>query len=66
MVLKKPSDYKYEAKIKWNAFKSTRVIDKNLFIDLNIGNNSSYVIGETELGTENFDKVTEFIKSKIR
>ncbi|MUU79904.1 hypothetical protein [Winogradskyella endarachnes] len=59
-------DYKYEAKIKWEAFKSTRVIDKNLFIDLNVGNKSSYVIGETELGTENFNKVTEFVKTKVK
>lgn len=59
-------DYKYETKIKWEAFNSTRVIDKNLFIDLNVGNNSSYVIGDSELGTENFNKVTEFVKAKVK
>ncbi|ULC58413.1 hypothetical protein MBM09_10815 [Flaviramulus sp. BrNp1-15] len=58
-------DYKYEAKIKWEAFKSNRIIDKNIFLDLNVGNNSSYVLGEIEIGTENFIKVTEFVKNKI-
>lgn len=58
-------DYKYEAKIKWEAFKSNRIIDKNLFLDLNVGNNSSYILGEIEIGTENFNKITEFVKSKI-
>lgn len=58
-------DYKYEAKIKWEAFKSTRVIDKNLFLDLGLGNDSSYVIGEIEIGSENFNTLLEFVKRKI-
>ena len=58
-------DYKYETKIKWEAFKSFRIIEKNLFLDLNVGNNSSYIIGEIEVGTENFNKIIEFVKSKI-
>ena len=58
-------DYKYESKIKWEAFKSSRIIEKNLFLDLNIGNSSSYVLGETEIGNENFLNVTEFVKNKI-
>ncbi|WP_299215725.1 hypothetical protein [uncultured Dokdonia sp.] len=61
----KYKDYKYEVKIKWKAFKSARVIDKNLFIDLNNGNNSSYIIGETEIGTENFHKLIVFVTNKI-
>jgi hypothetical protein len=58
-------DYKYEAKIKWKAFKSFRVIDKNLFLDLGLGNDSSFVIGEIEIGTENFNRLLEFLKVKI-
>ena len=58
-------DYKYESKIKWEAFKGSRIIEKNLFLDLNIGNNSSYILGETEIGRENFLNVTEFVKNKI-
>lgn len=58
-------DYRYEAKIKWKAFKSFRVIDKNLFLDLDVGNKSSYTIGETEIGAENFNTLIEFVKLKI-
>ena len=60
----KYKDYKYETKIKWETFKSVRIIEKNLFIDIN-SYNLSYVIGETELGNENFKRVTEFVKSKV-
>lgn len=58
-------DYKYEAKIKWEAFISSRIIEMNLFLDLNVGNNSSYVLGETEIGIEKFLQVSEFVKNKI-
>jgi len=58
-------DYRFEAKIKWNAFQSVRIIEKNLFIDLNVGYHLSYIVGEKEIGVDNFEKVTEFIKSKI-
>ncbi len=58
-------DFKYETKIMWKTFKSYRVIENNLFLDINVGNNSSYIIGESEIGNENFLKLTEFIKNKI-
>ena len=48
-----------------NLHKSVRIIEKNLFIDLNVGYHLSYIVGEKEIGVDNFDKVTEFIKSKI-
>ncbi|WP_375325047.1 hypothetical protein [Flagellimonas sp. GZD32] len=58
--------YKYDAKIKWNAFKSYRIIDKNLFLDLEVGNNSSYILGESEVGKEKFEEIIEFVKMKIK
>ncbi|MBJ6367520.1 hypothetical protein [Snuella sedimenti] len=58
--------YKYDAKIKWEAFKSYRVIDKNLFLDLEVGNNSSYIIGEKEIGNTELKKVIDFANEKIR
>lgn len=58
-------DYKYEAKIKWNAFKGYRIINKNLFLDLEIGNASSYIIGAIEIGNEEFDKLLNFVERKI-
>lgn len=57
-------DYKYDTKIKWKAFKSCRVIKQNLFIDLNEGNNSSFVLGEIETGKESFKKISDFVKDK--
>ena len=58
-------DYKFEIKIKWKTFKSIRVIDNNLFIDLDLENHSSYILGETEIGTENFHKLIDFVRNKI-
>ena len=53
-------------KIKWNAFKSYRIRDKNLFLDLETGNNVSYILGESEVGKEKFGELVEFIKKKIK
>jgi len=57
--------YKYDAKIKWNAFKSYRIIDKNIFLDLEVGNNSSYILGEIEVGKDRFEEIIEFVKKKV-
>lgn len=58
-------DYKYETKMKWEMFKNYRIIEKNLFLDLNVSENSSYVLGEEEIGIESFQKITEFVNSII-
>lgn len=57
--------YKYDAKFKWNAFKGYRIIEKNLFLDLEVGNNSSYILGESEVGKEKFEEIIEFVKKKF-
>lgn len=62
----KYKDYRFNTKIKWEAFKNVRIINKNLFLDLNIGERASYILGETEVGIENFNKITEFVKGKIK
>lgn len=59
-------DYRYDGKIKWKTFQRTRVIDNNLFIDLNVGYHLSYIIGEKEVGAENFQNIIAFVKQKIR
>jgi hypothetical protein len=58
-------DYKYESKMKWNVFKSYRVIDSNLFMDINVGPYLSYVLAEKEIGKDQFKQVIDFIKTKI-
>lgn len=57
--------YKFEAKIKWTAFKGYRVIDNNLFFDLEAGNNFSYILGKSEVGQEKFEEIIEFTKRKL-
>ncbi|TRZ42175.1 hypothetical protein [Robertkochia solimangrovi] len=58
-------DYRFEGKIKWESFQKTRVVENNLFMDLNVGYHLSYILGEKEVGTEDFKKITEFVKNKI-
>ncbi|GAA4276002.1 hypothetical protein [Aquimarina mytili] len=58
-------NYKYEVKIKWGAFKSYRIISDNLFLDLDVGTNLSYILGEKEIGLEKYNEVVEFVKHKI-
>lgn len=59
-------NYKYDTKIKWNAFKNYQVIDKNLFLDLEIGYKPSYILGEKEVGKDKFNEIVEFIKKKSK
>lgn len=59
-------DYRCDTKIKWEAFSGVRIIDKNLFLDLNVGNNSCYIIGEDEVGIEHFQNLIDFVKNKIK
>nr|WP_315193779.1 hypothetical protein [uncultured Flavobacterium sp.] len=58
-------DYKYEAKIKWNAFKNYRIIEDNIFLDLNIGNQSSYILSKEEIGNDSFENIVELVHTKI-
>ncbi|MDP2161467.1 MAG: hypothetical protein Q8K02_13360 [Flavobacterium sp.] len=58
-------DYKYEAKIKWNAFKNYRIIEDNIFLDLNVGNQSSYILSKEEIGNDSFENIIELIHTKI-
>jgi len=58
-------DYKCEIKLKWNAFQNKRVIEKNLFLDIDTKNNISYILGEIEVGTQEFQKIIELVKNKI-
>ncbi len=58
-------NYKYDAKINWEAFKGYRLIDRYLFLDLEYSNDDSYVIGELEVGKENFEEIIAFLRKKI-
>ncbi len=59
-------DYKFDVKINWNAFKSYRIIENNIFLDLNIGNKSSYIIGKEEIGEDSFQKIINLLDKKIK
>ena len=58
-------DYKCDTKINWKTFKSFRIIDDNLFLDLNMGIQSSYIMAKEEIGENSFQKATAFLDGKI-
>lgn len=62
----KITDYRFNSEMKWVCFKMQREINGILFLDLKVGNNLSYIIGENEIGTENYKKTLEFVKSKVK
>jgi hypothetical protein len=41
------------------------VIENNLFLDIDVGTNLAFILGESEIGTDNFKKATEFVKGKV-
>lgn len=58
--------YNYETTINWEVFKSYYVINKNLFVNLNEELKLSYVLGEKEVGIDEFKKVIDFINTKVK
>ncbi|CAM3508556.1 hypothetical protein FLGE108171_00830 [Flavobacterium gelidilacus] len=58
--------YNYETTINWEVFKSYSVINKNLFVNLSKDRGLSYVLGEKEVGTNEFKKIIDFIDTKIK
>lgn len=52
--------------IQWTEFKKYKVIDSNLFLILEREKGDIMAIGEQEIGTDNFNKVVDFIKTKIK
>ncbi|MBA0885025.1 hypothetical protein [Flavobacterium undicola] len=59
-------DYKYDAKINWIAFKGYRIIEDNLFLDLNVGNFSSYILSQKEVGNNHFDNIIQLVDQKTK
>jgi len=58
-------NFKYEAKFNWIAFKGFRNIQNNIFLDLNSGYVSSYILSQEEIGVENFKNVISFLERKL-
>lgn len=58
-------NYKYEAKFNWIAFKGFRNIQNNIFLDLNSGYVSSYILSQEEIGEENYKNVINLLERKF-
>jgi hypothetical protein len=59
-------DVFYDQYMQWAAFKQFRVVENTLFLDLiESFNTASFIIGEAELGPDDFKKVVEFVGIKI-
>jgi len=59
-------DMYYDQSIKWAAFRGYQVIGKNLFLSLAESIDQSYIIGEEEIGVDEFSNVLAFIDEKIK
>ncbi|SHI83449.1 hypothetical protein [Flavobacterium terrae] len=56
----------YQRKHNWDAFKSYRIIEDNIFLDLNVGNQLSCVLGNEEIGEDSYVKIIMLIDDKIK
>lgn len=52
--------------VKWNEFKGFKVVKSNLLLILEPDNGDIMIIGENEIGSENFKKTVEFVKTKLK
>lgn len=59
-------DMYYDNSIKWEAFKGYKIIQKNLFLLLAESIDQSFIIGEEEIGVQEFAMVIASINEKIK
>ncbi len=52
--------------IKWTEFKEYKVIESNLIMPLEPEKGDIIIIGKSEVGNENFQKIVEFVKTKLK
>lgn len=56
----------FEHSVKWEAFKGYRVLENTLFLQLIDSLEQSYMIGEREVGHEQFVMMVVFVDKKIK
>jgi hypothetical protein len=59
-------DFQISLKIKWSLIKKHEVIGNILFLYQNDKVDNSITISKDEVGEENFNKIVEFVKTKIK
>lgn len=59
------SDHRFEAKIKWSTFKSYRIIENTLFLDMDPKNGLSYILSKSELKENEWNYILELLKEKM-
>lgn len=58
-------DMYYDFSIKWAAFKGYKIVQKNLFLQLTETIDQSYIIGEDEVGVQDFNSILAVVSEKI-
>ena len=58
-------NHQMETKITWETFKGLRVIDKTLFLDLDMAAQQSFLLNDEEIGEEKFAQLITLLKTKI-
>ncbi len=59
-------DMFYDYSIKWEAFKGYKITQKNLFLLLAESIDQSFIIGEEEIGEQEFAMVVASVSEKIK
>lgn len=59
-------DLYYDYLIKWEAFNSYRVVERNLFLQLSESIDQSFIIGEAEIGKQPFAEVVAFVNERLK
>ncbi|MEO7977030.1 hypothetical protein [Flavobacterium sp.] len=60
------TDFKLDLKIKWNAFKTVKVIDDIMILEISSNVASNFILEKHEVGNENFEKIIAFVETKIK
>jgi len=60
------NDMYYDYSIKWEAFKGYKIVEQNLFLMLAEAIDQSFIIGEIEVGSEQFAEIITLLDGKMK
>ena len=55
----------YNSQIKWNMFKCFRIVEDNIFLDMDRGIQTSYIINKLTISDSAFQNVIDFLSERI-
>lgn len=60
------SDFKFDLRMKWNVLKGFKIVDDAIFFEIKDSIAANFILEKEEVEDEHFEKIKNFIESKIK